>query len=347
MNKKMGYYPPSIKLLITLLAIVSIFDACKNKAAPSDPDSLIQESVQTKSIDSSDTTAEYFNSNEVKISTKPLGDFPYLGLPEGYINYEKNDIVNFDQSYFWVKGHFECPEGKIFWSEIRSKEGKAFSEQEVLRNLDELILSANGKKISSTTVLPDSLESLKSDQARYHKYLSGWGFIGYKPTSVYLIRRQDKNIWVQMTPGSDGSSLGWMVLETKPLKQSASLIKAEAIKEELDSKGHIAIYINFDTGKASVKKESQAAIDELVKLLKQNPDLRISIEGHTDNEGTKERNTKLSSARATAVEKELIAAGTVSSRLQSKGLGQDNPIADNVTEDGKAKNRRVEIVKLP
>lgn len=81
-------------------------------------------------------------------------------------------------------------------------------------------------------------------------------------------------------------------------------------------------------------------------MLKQNPDLKISIEGHTDNVGAVTSNQTLSESRAKSVMTALVSKEIAASRLKSKGWGQTKPIADNNTDEGKAKNRRVEIVKM-
>jgi outer membrane protein OmpA-like peptidoglycan-associated protein len=108
----------------------------------------------------------------------------------------------------------------------------------------------------------------------------------------------------------------------------------------------VALYINFETGKSEIKPESKPVIDQMVEMMKQNPDLKISIEGHTDNVGTEKSNQTLSESRAKALMNALVSKSVAASRLKSKGWGQTKPIADNTTEEGKAKNRRVEIVKL-
>jgi outer membrane protein OmpA-like peptidoglycan-associated protein len=82
-----------------------------------------------------------------------------------------------------------------------------------------------------------------------------------------------------------------------------------------------------------------------VKLLKENPGLKLAIEGHTDDVGAKPANEKLSRDRAAAVVDALAAAGIARDRLKSSGAGADKPVADNATSEGRAKNRRVELVK--
>jgi outer membrane protein OmpA-like peptidoglycan-associated protein len=132
------------------------------------------------------------------------------------------------------------------------------------------------------------------------------------------------------------------IVEVEAMKQE---IVASEILEALNSTGSIALYINFDTGKATIKPESQTIIDQVAQMLTENPTMNISVEGHTDNVGNAAINQTLSENRAAAVKNALIAKGIDKARLSSKGWGQTKPVADNGTEDGKAKNRRVEIVK--
>jgi outer membrane protein OmpA-like peptidoglycan-associated protein len=122
-------------------------------------------------------------------------------------------------------------------------------------------------------------------------------------------------------------------------------VTASNMFEALNRDGHIALYINFDTGKSVVKPESQPIIEQIVQMLKSNPDLKIGVEGHTDNVGTPASNKTLSEARAKSVVSSIVAQGITAERLSPAGYGQDKPIGDNNTEEGRAKNRRVELVK--
>ena len=132
------------------------------------------------------------------------------------------------------------------------------------------------------------------------------------------------------------------VVERKPMTQ---VITADAMAAALDKDGFIALDVHFATGKADILPESKPLINEAVAMLKKHGQLRVNIEGHTDNTGTPSSNQTLSQARAKSVVDALIAGGISRDRLTAKGFGQDRPIADNRTEEGRAKNRRVEIVK--
>jgi len=122
---------------------------------------------------------------------------------------------------------------------------------------------------------------------------------------------------------------------------------AEMMANDISATGHFAVYgIYFDTDKAEIKPESEPALAEMAKLLKSKPALNVFIVGHTDNTGTFEHNLKLSLDRATAVVNALAGQhGIAAVRLKPWGVASLAPIASNSTEDGRAKNRRVELVE--
>ena len=138
------------------------------------------------------------------------------------------------------------------------------------------------------------------------------------------------------------------VIITKKRKNKMVQIKADEMKSKIEKDGKIALYgIYFDTDKAIVKSESQPTISEIAKLLKNNPKLKLLIVGHTDNQGTFVYNKGLSQRRAKAVVKELVTKyGINADRLHPVGVSYAAPVASNATEDGRAKNRRVELVEL-
>ena len=104
--------------------------------------------------------------------------------------------------------------------------------------------------------------------------------------------------------------------------------------------------INFDVDKATIRPESMGTLNQVKRILTQNPDLKFEIDGHTDNTGTAAHNIVLSEQRANAVKAQLVAMGIDGSRLSAKGFGDTKPIAPNSTAEGKANNRRVEFVRM-
>lgn len=104
--------------------------------------------------------------------------------------------------------------------------------------------------------------------------------------------------------------------------------------------------VNFAVDKTEILPESQPQIEQILKLLNNNKDLNIAIYGHTDNTGTSQHNLELSKGRAKSVMQTLVSKGVNSRRLSFEGFGDTQPIATNDTEEGRAKNRRVELVKM-
>ena len=102
--------------------------------------------------------------------------------------------------------------------------------------------------------------------------------------------------------------------------------------------------ITFDVNRADIKAESMTEINRIKTLMDQNPELKYEVQGHTDSTGTPESNQKLSERRAQAIVNKLVELGIDRSRLTAVGKGQYSPIADNATEEGRAKNRRVVFV---
>ncbi|MGQ9619882.1 MAG: OmpA family protein [Bacteroidales bacterium] len=158
---------------------------------------------------------------------------------------------------------------------------------------------------------------------------------------VGKIVKDGDEMWVEVA-SLGGDEYFLTVILKELMKQD---ITANDMFETLNRDGHIALYINFDTGKSNIRDESKPVIQQIVQMLKSNPDLKLSIEGHTDNTGNPASNKILSEERAKAVVSALINEGIAPERLSTSGYGQDKPVADNSTEEGRARNRRVELVK--
>ncbi len=137
------------------------------------------------------------------------------------------------------------------------------------------------------------------------------------------------------------------VIEIAPMQEAMVTVDANAMAEEIFETGSISIYgILFDFDKADIKPESAATIKEIATLLNNNPNLKLFIVGHTDNKGSLDYNTNLSQQRAEAVVGVLVSDhGIKSTRVTPKGLGFLAPVASNSSEEGRAKNRRVELVE--
>jgi OmpA-OmpF porin, OOP family len=216
----------------------------------------------------------------------------------------------------------ETVEGKYYFYEYTLKdskkdEGKIYSALQIFRNFE------NAFKQSKATIVAKVVETGNSYSFMVAKYVKG-----------------NMETWVNLEAGDNYYYLH--IVERELMTQ---VIQANEMLDALNKDGFIALDILFDTGKSTIKDESQPIIDQIYELLNTNPSLNVSIEGHTDNIGTPENNITLSDARAKAVLDAMVSKGIAKTRMSSVGWGQEHPVADNRTEEGKARNRRVEIVK--
>ena len=156
--------------------------------------------------------------------------------------------------------------------------------------------------------------------------------------------KDGQEVWVQAEKGN--GAIWLRIVEKKAMEQFIEA-DAAALGNDLRNMGHAAVYgINFDSGKSTIKPESAQALGEIAKLLNADPSLKIHVVGHTDNVGGVDSNIKLSQDRAEAVLQALVRDhGIAPARLRSYGCGQFAPVASNDTDEGRAKNRRVELVK--
>ena len=140
----------------------------------------------------------------------------------------------------------------------------------------------------------------------------------------------------------EGDGYELWITEAKAMSQD---IAANELLEQINKSGFATVYINFDTGKATIKKDSEKQVELIADALNQAKEMKLEVAGHTDNQGEAKANKKLSQDRAKAVVAALTAKGVAAARLTTAGYGQDKPVADNRSEEGRAKNRRVELVK--
>ena len=154
-------------------------------------------------------------------------------------------------------------------------------------------------------------------------------------------------VFVKVQTENDYTMTELHIVEGKAMEQKIE-VDAAGLLDELNKSGHVAVYgITFATGKATLAPASMQVLGEVAKLLAANPDLKLRIEGHTDNAGKAKDNLALSKKRAGSVRDWLMKApGVKGGNLTTEGFGDSKPVEGNDTEDGRAKNRRVELVKL-
>ena len=138
-----------------------------------------------------------------------------------------------------------------------------------------------------------------------------------------------------------------IMIAPEQMEQKMTFVNADEMSKSLAGAGRIALYgVYFDTDKSELRADSKPTLQEIAKLLKSQPQLKIHVVGHTDNQGTADHNLDLSRRRAASVVQELTGKfAVVANRLDSFGAGWYAPIATNDSEEGRSKNRRVELVK--
>ncbi len=159
---------------------------------------------------------------------------------------------------------------------------------------------------------------------------------------TYKVPKDGNEYWVIVETYKDGEQYNMALLN----REKTGSDDADRILAEINAKGQISLYISFASGQAALPSDSGPIIAEIAKLMGKAAELRLRIEGHTDNVGVAANNKKLSEERAISVMQALVKKGVSPSRLEAIGYGQEKPIADNSTDKGRYENRRVELVKI-
>lgn len=247
------------------------------------------------------------------------GDPPLFTRMPGY-HVDDYDDKDFDsvEMYVGQNNQMAAAEGHCIRIHYRINDGvKRASEVQIKRNYANAIQKIGGKVMYEDYVY-ETLKIVKNGAEI-------WA----------LIEVRDEGDWYRLT------------VVTKQEMQQDVVADAASLANSLKDAGKVALYgIYFDTGKAEIKPESQPALEQIAKLLKDDPKLRLYVVGHTDDTGAFDANLKLSLDRAAAVVKTLVSQfGIDSARLTPCGDGPTAPLASNETEEGRALNRRVELVK--
>lgn len=268
-------------------------------------------------------------------------DYPLFNrMPNHHIS--ECESIEFDSRKFPVgppvedlkPKHVEVEGARILLLYALNEGSKPASGLQIMRNFENATKTAGGTVMGT---YPDWCKANVEYDPKLGNSCTNWG------VSMKFVKG-GKEIWVYMQAFSEG--YGMQIIEKQSMKQDITIDAAE-LQQGLEATGHIAVYdILFDTGKSEVKPESDAALKEIGKLMAQNPTLKLHVVGHTDNVGDLALNMKLSQTRAAAVVAALTTKhGVAANRLSGYGAGPYAPVVSNKTEEGKAKNRRVELVE--
>jgi OmpA-OmpF porin, OOP family len=242
--------------------------------------------------------------------------------------------------------HYFLAEGGAFEEkqfdgfEFRVKKGGSTEQQRVEGHWTHYLYTFDGSGAAASPV-----QIMRNYQNAAAK-LGGKVLFDNGEVSTILVSRSGIDTWLSVEPYGDTYTL---VIVEKQAMQQDIVADAAALKGGLSQDGHIVVPgIYFDFGKSEVKPESAAALKEITKMLQASPTIKVWVVGHTDNIGSAESNLALSNARAAAVIRSLTTQmGIDSKRLAPYGDGPYAPVASNKTDDGRARNRRVELVEQP
>ena len=289
-------------------------------------------------------------------------DHPLVG------RYEGSEIIIYETSDFDKVPLVNAPLEKNFWTldsvpadKSVTVEGKSFRiVYKVPTDRSALEIDANYKKSLAGKGFQTVYECANSECISGSTSFYNFGGLlddsrrnpAYSKQIAYRLEklaRPEGDVYVQVLSGKgNGAVTQIRVVETKAMEDDKIVfLDAKAMNLGLDTAGHVALYgIFFDTDKDELKPESEPTLVEIGKLMKDHPDLKLIVTGHTDNQGEFDYNVDLSKRRARAVVRALTFHHDVDDkRLTAFGAGMAAPVALNDDEKGRAKNRRVELVK--
>lgn len=328
-----------MKKVVYFLITSGIFFSCKN-----DKSVEVTTETTTQEVETVSETTKPFDINTIPVSSADLGDFPFFTAPRDakYINNVKPK--DFDFIVFVTPESIFEVEGKTFRSWIQPESGKDISGRYLFKSFEDAILKAGGVKVFEGNLDGERLK--KYEELVTYKGSDGT-FIpsGDSKMVNYVINHISGPIYIVLEQ-KDFPSSSIQMVQQAAFKQTIEKITSDKIVEDLTKAGKSILYINFDVDKSTLTGDGAEVVAEIAEALKKDTTLKISVEGHTDNTGDGAHNKKLSAQRADAVVAALIAKGITKDRLVAKGFGAENPLVANDSESNKAKNRRVELVKI-
>jgi len=329
-----------MKKVALLLSLGAITLSC-SQAPKQNQDSTVVDTAAVK--DDKSEVATTFNIADIPLSTADLGDFPFFTLPAGLEEQNKPLQKKFDVCFFPINGVMTPFEGKVYKTNVTAKSGEEFSQRFFEKSLEDYLTSKGAVKVYEGEITQEEYDKYSKKDTNK----GAEGDIGYTGEQIkfYVIRSKDKgNIYVQFSANNASGKLN--VVQEEAFQQTITKVTADDITKDLTEKGKSILYINFDTDKSSISADGKGIVNEIAAALKKNTTLKIAIEGHTDNTGEAEHNKKLSDDRAKAVLSALTSDGIDKTRLSATGFGAERPLVANDSESNKAKNRRVELVKI-
>jgi outer membrane protein OmpA-like peptidoglycan-associated protein len=340
-----------------IVAISSCGSSDKSdKKSETTGDSVATSVPAPATADQSATSTETFKEfdwSTVAESSAQIGGFPYLTAPAGFYIQEKDgssvsktgysDLKDFNKLIIFNGQSFYNAEGKVAKLKFRMKNENSDWNQYSFDSSVDKYLASIGAKLLGKLKLNDAQEKFlnKDDDMTIYNHIVGDPY--NDPVRFYALNHKNGKVMFQVFSNSASGEVA--VVELAAFEQTIKAPTAVQMKKDIDANGKAILNINFDTDKSNLQPDGQKIVDEILTLMKSNADLKIAIEGHTDNAGSADRNKKLSAERANTILKFLTSRGIEASRLTAAGFGAERPLVANDNEANMAKNRRVELVK--
>jgi len=271
---------------------------------------------------------------------------------------EYDDNIGFETMYYLA----DAQTAKSIDGEINRKfyqAPKSVSPYQIIKNYEHAIKSKGGQVIHISTNAYRHFDKKTGERVWFMRELFNHAYVAHQ-TWAYLqlfneanhyvvgkVSNGGSDIYINIASASIDGTTYYEVVTAVAKPMDMNNVTLNVLNEGIAANGKVAIYdIYFDSGKYAIKNESSSALKVIANYLKENPNKKFVVVGHTDTDGVFESNIKLSINRAKAVVNELVKTYSIDAKqLMPYGVGSVAPITSNATDDGKARNRRVELVE--
>ena len=331
-----------MKKIAIIITLGVLMVSCKNEKKT---EGQVEEKTEISKIETTKTSAKEINWDEIP-ELKDIGDFPFVTAPKELIMYNEKDglteVFNYETMENFTGSNIVTTEGKLgilYFSE-------EFNQKLFDKSFYDYFDKIGAKQLYKGDFPEDEKQREQLAKNMWNGKISTYGLQRQSntPFAVYAFKNNNKKYILNIQSNSAQGNV--FIMELKDFEQTIKKYSAEQMKTDIDKTGKAILNINFDTDKATLKPDGQKIVDEIYALLSTNSTLKLSIEGHTDNTGSAQRNKQLSTERANTVMYALAGKGIDIKRLKATGFGSEKPIKPNDTEENKAQNRRVELVKF-
>ena len=339
----MNYYTKKTKLnltnLLCILILASSLAACgtsdKKEETSQDTATTVASTTETTSPNTGNTEVfKDFDWSTIPQSTSEIGAFPYLTAPAGFYIQDGDGSSESKTGYSHLKDFnkliifngqsFYNAEGKVAKLKFRMKGEHTDWNQYGFDSSVERYLTGIGAKLLGKLKVNDAQQEFlnKDDDMTIYNHIVGDPY--NEPVRFYALNHTNGKIMFQVFSNSASGEVA--VVELAMFEQTIKAPTAAQMKKDIDANGKAILNINFDTDKSNLQPNGQKIVDEILALMKSNADLKIAIEGHTDNAGSAGRNKKLSADRANTILESLTSRGITASRLHRRRIWCRAPI---------------------